>query len=81
MAQYRRVRVDVYGCFEVDVIRRYGSWTAYRRGDDGKRGLMSELTPWPESASLDTILEDLEAALHEWAKPGRALSVVDLQVG
>jgi len=81
MAQYRRIRVDVYGRFEVDVIRRRGTWTAYRRGDDGKRLLMPELSPWSEGASLQSILDDLETTFHAWAGPDRELKVIDLQVG
>jgi len=81
MAQYRRIRVDVYGRFEVEVIRRRGSWVAYRRGLDGKRSGLTEVAPWPEATDLETIVDDLEAALHEWGGPDSEVRVIDLQVG
>jgi hypothetical protein len=80
MSSFRKVRVDVFGRFRVDVIRKDGRWTAYRLGDDGKRALLRYL-PLDDSATLDDVLSVLDAVFHELAEPGRELEVIELRVG
>ena len=79
MSKVRRLRVDVYGRFRIDVIRRHGRWTAYRLGDEGKRSLLHDLVV-DEKASPEEVLEAIEAAFHEWASPDRELAVIDIHM-
>ena len=77
MSKLRRIRVDVYGRFRVDVIRRHGTWTSYRLGDDGKRSRLTDLVI-AEDADPETILQTIETLFHEWATPDAELEVLEL---
>ncbi len=77
MSKLKRIRIDVYGRFEADVIRQKGTWVAYRRGQDGKRSLLRDLM-LPPDASVDDVLLAFDAAFHELATDSRELGVVDL---
>jgi hypothetical protein len=73
----RRLRVDVYGRFVADVIRRHGVWTVYRLGNEGKRSKLVDVVV-ADDASSEEILEALETVYHEWAGPDRELRVIDI---
>lgn len=77
MSKLRRLRIDVYGRFRIDVIRRHGTWTAYRLGADGKRGKLNDLV-LPDEAEAEAILEAVEALYHEHASPDAELEVLDV---
>jgi len=77
VSKLRRIRIDVYGRFRIDVIRRHGRWTAYRLGAEGKRARLEDLVI-AESASAEEILETVEALYHEWARPDAELEVIEV---
>lgn len=77
MSKLRRIRIDVYGRFRIDVIRRHGTWTAYRLGADGKRRKLSDLVI-VEDAGAEQVLGAVEALYHELATPDAELVVIDV---
>lgn len=77
MSKLKRIRLDVYGRFEADIIRHKGSWVAYQRGADGKRRLLGDLA-LDDDATVDDVMLAFDAAYHELAKPDAELRVVDL---
>ena len=77
MSKLRRIRIDVYGQFEADVVREYGSWVAYRRGADGKRRRLHDLL-LDDDAEAEDVLFALEVVFHELGGPGAELRVVDV---
>ena len=68
------MRVDVYGLFELDVVRRERGWVVYRVRD-GRREAMPELTP-PKSLKADELPQWLDDLLHEHARPGTTIRIV-----
>ncbi len=78
VSKLRRIRIDVYGRFRIDVIRRHGTWTAFRLGDDGKRSRLTDVVLLGEDMTAEEILEAVEALYHEQAAPDAELSVIDL---
>jgi hypothetical protein len=80
VSQFRRLRIDVYGRFSVDVIRRQGRWEVFRLGDDGKRSRITDL-PLTGTAAPEDVVLAVDAVFHELAGPGDELRVVDIQVG
>lgn len=77
MSKVKRLRIDVYGRFQADVIRERGGWVAYRRGTDGKRSLLGDLA-LPDDASPEDVLLAFDAAYHELGTDERELTVVDI---
>ena len=77
MSKVKRIRIDVYGRFEADVIRQKGTWVAYRRGTDGKRSLLRDLV-LDDSATPEEVVFAFDAAFHELAQPDTELRVVDI---
>lgn len=77
MSKIRRIRIDVYGRFRADVIRKGGTWVAYRRGADGKRSKLGDLALL-DDATPEEVVHAIEAAYHELARPGDELVVIDL---
>lgn len=69
------MRFDVYGWFEIEVVRTGAAWTVYRRYE-GKRRPMHEIVipPGLEAQAIPRYLDDL---LHEYARPGRVIRQVD----
>ena len=63
------LRFDVYGRYVLVVERHGDGWRALQEGDDGKRGLRSDLVI-PGDLSPDDIAPHLDALLHESARPG-----------
>jgi hypothetical protein len=77
MSKVKRVRIDVYGRFEADVIRQKGSWVAYRRGIDGKRSLLRDLAI-ADDATTEEVVHVFDAAFHELADADAELRVIDI---
>ena len=77
MSKFRRIRLDVYGRFQADVIREGDGWVAYRRGVDGKRSKLGDLV-LDGSADPEQVIEAFEAAFHELGGPDREIDVVDV---
>ena len=77
MSKVRRIRIDVYGQFRADVIRRRGRWTAYRLGDDGKRSLLKELAVAAD-ASPDEVVDAFEMCFRQLAGADAELRVLDI---
>lgn len=77
MSKIRRLRIDVYGRFRADVIRKNGAWIAYRLGPEGKRIILGDLPLHPD-ASPEEVVHAFEAAYHELARPGDELVVIDI---
>lgn len=71
----RDMRFDVYGRFQLDVLRRGSAWVVYQPGH-GKRRLMPEIVipPTVESSAIAGYLDDL---LHELALPGKTIRRLD----
>jgi hypothetical protein len=64
------MRFDVYGRFQLEVVRERGQWVVYRLGD-GKRAPAELAIPsWVAQNELATYLDDL---LHELAGPGQSI--------
>ena len=69
------MRFDVYGRFELEVVREELSWAVYRR-HEGRRQPMPDIVIPPSlgAAAIPRFLDDL---LHELARPGQAIRRVD----
>lgn len=66
------MRFDIYGHFEVEVVRENGQWAVYRTGDGLKRKEHDIVIPAGlESGSLVTFLDDV---YHEFAEPGAGVT-------
>jgi hypothetical protein len=63
------MRFDVYGRYILVVERHVDTWRVLQVGDDGKRGLRSDLVI-PGDLPPDDIAQHLDALLHESARPG-----------
>ncbi len=68
-----RVLFDIYGRLKVTAEQTPdGSWVLYRLGSDGKRSLLTDVIV-DDYATLDEVERQLEAAFHEWGKPGTSI--------
>ena len=65
------MRFDIYGRFQLEVVREGECWVAYRL-DDGKRRVMPDLVV-PSDLSAEEVETYLDDMLHEWAKPGTVI--------
>ena len=77
MSKVKRVRLDVYGRFQADVIRQRGTWVAYRRGVAGKRSLLRD-PALMDDATTEDVMAAFDAAVHELATPDGELRVLDI---
>lgn len=68
------MRFDVYGRFELEVLRENNAWIAYRTGI-GMRSRDSRVII-PASLALEEIAGYLDDLLHELCVPGRAIRAV-----
>lgn len=62
------MKFNIYGRFQVEILRENGAWIAYR-SELGKRTLLHDLVVPPSIAApeLATYLDDI---FHEFARPG-----------
>jgi len=68
------VKFDIYGRFQVDVLREGDAWIAYRMGDGKRRRLHDIVIPADtDEAELATWLDDV---FHEYAGLGQRVEVV-----
>jgi hypothetical protein len=65
------MRFDVYGRFQLEVVRAGAEWTIYRL-ENGRRRPMNDLVIPPDTPT-DDVLRYLDDLLHELAEPGRIL--------
>jgi hypothetical protein len=65
------MRFDIYGRFQVEVLREGDSWIVYRVGE-GKRRQLTEVVipPTEKSGAIAKYLDDL---FHELATPGKTV--------
>lgn len=68
------MRLDIYGRFQLDVVRENGRWVAFRV-DPGKRTRLADLVIPPDldDGEIAQFLDDL---YHEASKPGQSVRVV-----
>jgi hypothetical protein len=69
------VKVDVYGRFQLDVVREGQRWVAYRLAL-GKRIQWNELAI-PSKLEAAEICEYLDDLYHEMAKPGQRVHEIE----
>ena len=63
------VRFDVYGRFELEVVRAGAGWAVYRL-DSGRRRRLADIVI-PPDIDADDVRRYLDDLLHELAEPGR----------
>jgi hypothetical protein len=66
-----QMRFDIYGRYEIEILREGDSWVAYRVGI-GIRSVMNDLVI-PRTVAPDELEVYLDDMLHELAEPGRAI--------
>ena len=69
------MRFDIYGRFELEVVREQGRWVAYRRAG-GMRCPDHDVVLAPELAD-DDIAGFLDDLFHELAGPGQSVRRLD----
>lgn len=69
------MRFDIYGRYQLEVVRKDDTWAVYRTAD-GKRRRETDLVipPWVPAADVPIYLDDL---LHELARPGATIRRLD----
>jgi hypothetical protein len=70
-----KMKFDVYGRFQVEVVREGDGWVAYRLAP-GKRTKLNDLII-PASLEAGEIAVYLDDLYHEAAKPGDLVRIVD----
>ena len=68
------MKVDVYGRFQLDLVREGERWVAYRL-EPGKRIRISDLAI-PEGLGADEVPQFLDDLYHEMAGPGQCVRVL-----
>ena len=68
------MRFDIYGQYEVDVIREDARWKVFNLGE-GKRTLLSDLII-PSQVQEHEIATYLDDLFHKFAKPGQKIQRV-----
>ncbi len=68
------MRVDVYGRFQLEIVREGDRWAAFRL-DAGKRMRLPELAI-PGHLDASEIPEFLDDLYHEASKPGQSVRVL-----
>lgn len=68
------MRVDVYGRFQLEIVREGDRWAAFRL-DCGKRMRLPELAI-PAHLEEQEIAEFLDDLYHEASKPGQSVRVL-----
>lgn len=70
------MKIDIYGHFQLDVVRENGAWAAYRQ-EQGKRARLNELV-FPEDLKPDEVPVYLDDIYHEMARPGQTVSIISV---
>ena len=68
------MRVDVYGRFQLEIVREGDRWAAFRL-DPGKRTRLRELAI-PAHLKAGEIAEFLDDLYHEASKPGQSVRIL-----
>ena len=68
------MRFNVYGRFQVEVLREHGVWQVYRL-EQGKRGQMDNVVI-PEDIGSEEIIVYLDDIFHELAGFGQSIEVL-----
>ena len=68
------MKVDVYGRFQLELVKEGGKWIAYRL-EPGKRIRISDLAI-PESLGADEVPQFLDDLYHEMGGPGQRVRVL-----
>jgi hypothetical protein len=71
----RELRFDVYGRFEIALVRRGARWVAFRLAD-GRRLPLPDLVV-PPGLPARAIARHLDDLLHELARPGQTVRWLD----
>ena len=69
------MRFDVYGIYQLEIVRDGERWVVYRL-DLGKRRIVSDFA-MPSSMPPDELGRYLDDMLHEIARPGTAIRRVE----
>jgi hypothetical protein len=69
------MKIDVYGKFQIEVVREGEMWVAYK-SDAGKRVRLNDLMipSWLDEAEIVQYLDD---HFHEAARPGQTVKVIE----
>lgn len=67
-----RIHLDVYGRFDLLIERNNDEVTVYRSSADGRRRQVTDLLI-PLDADVDEIVDLVDIAFHELARPGDAV--------
>ena len=70
------MRLDVYGRYQLEVLRENDCWIAYRL-ELGKRIRIPELAI-PPGLQANEIAEYLDDLYHEMSEPGQTIRVLDV---
>jgi hypothetical protein len=69
------MRFDVYGRFQIEIVRHADAWVVYRLGGGTRSPLPDILIPSEVTeCDVEGFVDDL---LHEYAEPGRHLRRLD----
>jgi hypothetical protein len=69
------VKFDIYGRFQVEVVREAGAWAVYQL-DLGKRSREDSFVI-PPSLATDEIAAFLDDMYHELARPGQRVRALN----
>jgi hypothetical protein len=70
------MRFEVYGRFQLEIVRATSGYEIYELGAEGKRRVREDLA-LPAELPEDDIEQALDDLLHELARPGRSIRRVD----
>jgi hypothetical protein len=68
------MRFNIYGRFQIEVLREQGAWQAYRL-EQGKRGKMDSVVI-PADMESEEIIVYLDDIFHELAGLGQSIEVL-----
>ena len=71
------MRFNVYGRYHLLVERSGRAWRVLQIGEDGKRGLRDDISIPADLTHADEVAEFLDVLLHEHARPGTAIRLVE----
>lgn len=67
------MKFDVYGRFQLEVVREKGQWVVYRLGIGKRARADFVIPPWVAPGEIATYLDDL---LHESAGPDQRVRLL-----